>query len=88
MYLPSTALLMTCTENPSSDSDNYCEPPFFVPAKTIKIGPQASVCTSCHDAPATAAHAMVNTTAEGAEACATCHGIGMAWDVQKFHGSM
>lgn len=86
-YLPSTALEMTCTEPAQADPDNFCEPPSFVVAQTIKIQPQASVCTSCHDLPATAAHAEVNTTASGVEACATCHGPGMAWDVAKFHGS-
>ncbi|MGE5185361.1 MAG: multiheme c-type cytochrome, partial [Acidobacteriota bacterium] len=88
MYLPSTAMEMTCSEDPAADPDNYCEPAFFMPSQTIKIGPTASVCTSCHDQPATAAHAMVNTTAAGAEACATCHGTGMAWDVANFHGAM
>ncbi len=87
-YLPSTEQQMTCTEDPAADPDNYCEPMFFVATQTFEIGPTASVCTSCHDMPATAAHAMVNTTAAGAEACATCHGTGMAWDVAFFHGTM
>ncbi|HEU4727794.1 MAG TPA: OmcA/MtrC family decaheme c-type cytochrome [Kofleriaceae bacterium] len=86
-YLPSTALQLTCNEPPQADPDNFCAPANFVVTQTIKLQPQASVCTSCHDSPSTAAHAEVNTTTSGAESCATCHGAGMAWDVSKFHGS-
>ncbi|HEU0029195.1 MAG TPA: OmcA/MtrC family decaheme c-type cytochrome [Kofleriaceae bacterium] len=86
-YLPSTALQMRCNEAPGADPDNYCTPANFVVAQRIEIAPQTSVCTSCHDQPDTFAHAIVNTTAQGVEACATCHGEGMAWDVAKFHGS-
>lgn len=82
-YAPTTTGSMTCTD-PDPNPAVYCTN--WVLAQTSQLQPQASVCTSCHDAPYTLAHALTNTTGGGLEACAACHGPGMAYDVASFHG--
>jgi hypothetical protein len=51
-------------------------------------GPATAACLGCHDNVDAAAHAYLNTAVFGtssAEACATCHGTGKDWDVDKVH---
>ncbi|MDO8635269.1 MAG: hypothetical protein Q7R34_03360, partial [Dehalococcoidia bacterium] len=48
------------------------------------LGPAASACVGCHDSKKAAAHASTQTTPFG-EACATCHGQGRDFAVEKVH---
>ena len=53
-------------------------------------GPGTAACLGCHDSSDAAAHAYLNTvTFPGAtnpsEACATCHGTGKDWAVDRVH---
>ena len=63
--------------------DNYCEELNVV--ETFETPAETAACTSCHDSPATAAHAVINTTGAGDESCATCHGPGAAYDATEAH---
>lgn len=51
-------------------------------------GPGTAACLGCHDLKDNAAHAFLNTAnfaGQPAEACATCHGVGKDWAVDKMH---
>ncbi len=49
---------------------------------TTPMGPGTTSCLGCHDLRDNAAHAWLNTAPFG-EACATCHGTGRDWAVEK-----
>lgn len=58
---------------------------FFTPQ-----APATAACLGCHDGQDAAAHAYLNTVlfpgaANPSEACATCHGTGKDWAVEKVH---
>ena len=58
---------------------------FFTPQ-----GPGTAACLGCHDSKDAAAHAYLNSVlfpgaTTPAEACATCHGTGKDWAVDKVH---
>ena len=53
-------------------------------------GPGTAACLGCHDSQDAAAHAYLNTvffpgSTNPAEACATCHGTGRDWAVERVH---
>ncbi len=83
--LPSTLEVRSCTEDPAADADDLCNTANFVVDEVIKIPPTTAVCTACHDDASTGAHAFVNTTPDGVEACTTCHGPGAAFDQVEAH---
>jgi len=85
-YLPSMSALMGCAPGGGTTATAFCPDPFWTVTSTAKIQPEASVCTSCHDGPDVAAHAQLNTTPAGLEACAVCHGPGAVEDVGALHG--
>ncbi len=74
--------LLTCAEDPLADADDFCAVRTSVESLTP---PETAVCTSCHDAPHTVAHATIMTTPAGVESCATCHGPGREFDVAAVH---
>ena len=47
-------------------------------------GPETAACLGCHDLRDNAAHAYLNTAPFG-EACASCHGVGLEYGVDKVH---
>lgn len=74
-----------CLENPAADADNYCDSGLWVASSTTTLGPATAACLGCHDSAAAAAHAEVNTTLSGVEACDVCHGPGKDEDVSVVH---
>jgi OmcA/MtrC family decaheme c-type cytochrome len=80
--LPTRLEELTCTEDPAADGDAYCNTrvstEWFLP-------PTSAVCTSCHDADYTVAHAEVMTSSSGLESCTTCHGDGKVNDIGLYH---
>jgi mono/diheme cytochrome c family protein len=50
-----------------------------------QLPPVTAACTGCHDSPRTLAHAASQTSPQGVEACATCHGAGQPYSVTAVH---
>jgi OmcA/MtrC family decaheme c-type cytochrome len=80
--LPSRSETLICTEDPAADDDTYCDTRTVIEMLTP---PESSACVSCHDSPATKAHAELMTTATGVESCATCHAPGSSFDAEAAH---
>lgn len=81
--LPTREEVLTCTEPAASDANAHCATRSVT--TTYLYPPATSACTSCHDSPDAMAHAMVNTAANGVEACAACHGRDREFAVEKMH---
>lgn len=82
---PSAAWSFSCSEDPSADSNQYCEGPFWNATAQRALPPETAACGACHDAPAAEVHAQLNADAAGREACATCHAPGRLADVAAVH---
>jgi OmcA/MtrC family decaheme c-type cytochrome len=85
--LPSLTETLTCTEAPELDADDECDPATVVASPLAALPKEAAACTSCHSAPSARVHAEVNTSATGAESCATCHGSGKDQAVDLVHAA-
>jgi OmcA/MtrC family decaheme c-type cytochrome len=56
-------------------------------AQTAPARDWTNTCTACHTSSPAVAHAEVNTSASGAEACAVCHGAGTDIAVEQVHAA-
>ena len=84
-----------CAKCHVNNSQNIPVSADAIPVITLKDyfspqGPNTAACLGCHDDQTTAAHAYLNqATFPGAtnftEACATCHGVGKDFAVDKVH---
>jgi len=72
---PSQYPIYTCSEDPTLDVDSYCTDPYWT-SVIVARPPVQAACLACHDSDAAKAHAELNTTDTGDEACAVCHGPG------------
>lgn len=85
---PTLTHSFSCTEAGDADEDTECDPLTLVSSLLSTTRPETAACTSCHSAPATLAHAEVNTApSSGIESCATCHGTGKDHDVLTVHAA-
>ena len=77
-YLPSTTLeLHVQRAAAGNDTNSYCDEPFWTVTQTTQDRSRRRRCARAATTRRTSlAHAQLNTTAGGVEACATCHGAG------------
>jgi OmcA/MtrC family decaheme c-type cytochrome len=64
--------------------DGMLDTPESATSILLPLMPEASACLSCHDSDSAAVHADSNSTDLG-EACATCHGTGKTYSVERVH---
>lgn len=83
--LPGRAYEVSCLEDPAADADNYCDMIDYGASESVRVPPVTAGCLACHDASHTAAHAATMTTSAGIEACATCHAMGAANGLERYH---
>ncbi len=81
---PSKSETFTCTESPADDANEFCDAPYFTSGGVTTTPPETAACVSCHDDPAVATHAAVNTFG-GLESCAVCHASGKSSGLDVVH---
>lgn len=88
--LPSRSELRSCGLLPDggtgypADGGGTCVS-FAVMASSVFQAPTSAACTSCHNSLSAQAHASLNTTSSGVEACAVCHQAGRSSGVDTVH---
>lgn len=89
--LPSRSEVRTCVSplpdgGPSGPPDGGLScVPGATAATPVFEQPTSAACTGCHQSAAASAHASLNTTAGGVEACAVCHAAGRSAGVDTVH---
>lgn len=81
--LPSRSEVRTCASAPA-DGGLTC-PTASLAVTPVFEPPTAAACTGCHFSVAASAHALLNTTPAGVEACAVCHAAGRTAGVDSVH---
>lgn len=77
-----------CAACHGADNQAWREPtPRDHPAAPVPTRSWRAACGACHDTSAAQAHIDINTSAQGAEACAICHGPGKDEQVETVHRS-
>ncbi|MBL8956802.1 MAG: hypothetical protein JNK82_38870, partial [Myxococcaceae bacterium] len=86
--LPSRSDTRTCGPNPDGGTNalanGTCVAAAVVSASSF-VPPATAACTACHGSLAAQAHALLNTTSTGLEACAVCHAAGRSAGVDSAH---
>jgi OmcA/MtrC family decaheme c-type cytochrome len=88
--LPSRSELRSCGLQPDggsgypADGGGVCLPA-AVAVTPVFMAPTSSACTSCHNTLSAQAHAALNTTSTGVEACAVCHQAGRSSGIDTAH---